>query len=213
MKKVIAILPFLLYLTLANAQGLIQKVNAIKESDDYIWEQYAHTSEDTALVKAIEWLTIDVDKLEHIKVTAEELKPYVKHILLKGKAKVRAFVYMKKSDASAAIKAIKGQKAKSTYKPDSLTLELLALKDIYAAHLYFEKGLKSGSIGQYGSPKNTDNIDDKHLILFNQDNLAPILVLSPVTEGERRINLLTGQDDSFNRHHGCYAIWFTINQK
>jgi len=204
-----------------SAQGLIQKVNAIKLSDDYIYAQYADTIPDSAFVKGVGWLALTIDVKEGVKVSAQELIPYVKQIFLKGHTVTRAFVYMKKADIKGALETIlkkreqcgdEAEEEDIAYRPDSLTLSIMAQRDIYAVRDYFESCLKNGDIIRYGSPKNAGSMDDKHLVLFNGEGLEPICVLSPVLEGGERHNLIDGSNDSLGNHHGCFAIWFTIKE-
>lgn len=217
MKKTATILCLLFCMIFVNAQGIIKKVNDIKMSDDYIWAQYAHPSPDTALVKAKEWLAILVGEADGRQSIPQELESSVRHIFLKGETITRAFVYIKRADVhtqiSSSDKSNDPEPEGNTFSPDSLTLNLMAQKDLYAVRDYFEDAQLQGSIARYGSPKDADSMDDKHLILFSQDNLAPICVLSPALEGTQRKNLLTGQGDSLDNHHRCYAIWYEIKKK
>lgn len=225
MMKNLAILGFLLLPMHLSAQGPIQKINSIKMSDDYIYEQAALGNADSALVRAAGNLAIDVRHMENESVTGEELLPHLKHILQKGKTKVRAFVYIKKADVKGAVAAIlkkRGQGAEApveaseaqapAFTADPFAQSIMEHKDIYAVRDYFESCMKSGDIARYGSPKNAGNMDDKHLVLFNGEGLEPICVLSPVREGGERQNLIDGSSDSLGNHHGCYAIWFTIKE-
>ena len=211
MRKLVLLLCLFLLRMTASAQSIIQKVNDIKLSDEYIWEQYASPSADTALVKAAEWLLANVSAEMVHDISGQDMLPYTKHIFLKGEKVTRAFVYMKKSDVKAAIegiRAVRGKKAGEATPVDELASELMALKDLYAVSAYMEQGKSSGGILHYGSPKQTDTMDDKHLVLFAKDNLKPICVLSPVSDGGRRTNLTSGAADSLDNHHGCYAIWY-----
>ena len=206
MKRSVVIFSFLSCAVFLNAQSIIQKVNDIKLSEDYIWAQYAHPSPDTALVKAIEWLTLDIENIYGLRNDAL-LVPLIKHINLKGNEITRAFVYIKKTDIRLTNTAVdKKEVAKPIFVPDALTTELMTLKDIYAALKCLENGISKGTVIRYGSPKDVDSTDDKHLVLFSKDDLAPICVLSPVTTGSQRRNLTNGETDSLDNHHGCYAI-------
>lgn len=223
MKKVSTILLCLLMsIPLLNAQSIIQKVNDIKLSDDYIWHQYAHPNADTALVKATDWLLgvimVGKAKEEREQISAQDLLPYVKHIYLKGKEVIRAFVYMKKEDIAPALTAIRNkgnaqiQEIETSFTPSPMVQEIMNLKDIYATKEYLDTSIRNGVIERYGSLKETENINDKYLILFSQEDLRPFSVLSPMTDG-KRMNLYNGKDDSLDNHHGCYAIWYILKEK
>lgn len=217
MKRLITIFSLLFCMVSVNAQGIIKKVNDIKMSEEYIWAQYANPSPDSALVKAKEWLLMLVSEAEGRPVSMREISPYIRHIYLKGETVTRAFVYIKKTDtshqiiASDTLNSLKPEE--NVFTPDSLTLSLMSLKDIYAARDYFDTAVVQGNIVRYGSPKEAETMDDKYLILFSQDNLAPICVLSPVYEGAERTNMVNGQNDSLDNYHGCYAVWYVIKSK
>lgn len=219
MKKIPTILSLLFCMMLMNAQGIIKKVNDIKMSDDYMWEQYAHPDADSALVKAIEWFTKDVNCSEGVELSSKDISPHIKHIFLRGSELIRAFVYMKKADIKNIVNGLLSVRnpnmagnETNVWHPDSLTLSLMAQKDIYAVRDYFENAILQGDIVRYGSPKATGSMNNLHLILFSHDNLAPNCVLSPVIEGMQRRNLLNGQKDSLDNYHRCYAIWYEIKE-
>lgn len=215
MKKCFVILSLQICVMIVNAQSIIKKVNDIKMSEDYIWAQYANPSPDSALVKAKEWLGILISEAENSPVSILELAPHIRHIYLKGETVTRAFVYIKKSDIHHKADTVKSPvpHKEDVYSPDSLTLVLLALKDIYAVRDYFENAVSQGSIVQYGSPKDVVSMDDKYLILFKKDGLVPICVLSPKSEATVRTNLLNGLKDSLENYHGYYAIWYELKEK
>ena len=216
MKTIIAVLSFLTIATCLNAQSLIKKVNDIKLSDDYFWTQCAYPLPEDALTAGIEGLKIKVEVhvVKDVEVSVEELRPYVKHIFLKGKEVTRAFVYIKKTDAKLAVEEIlkKREPVNQGYTPDPLAEEIMSFQDIYAVRDYFESCIKTGSILQWGSPKNAEDINDKYLVFFASDNLKPICVLSPAIDGDKRTNLINGESDTMSNHHGSYAFWFNVKE-
>ena len=209
MKKIVILIYLVFSVANISAQGIIQKVNDIKKSDDYIYAQYAYPSSDSALVRATEWLALSAERVSGQSVTGVELQPYVKHIFLKGKSVTRAFVYMKKSDVKDAMAEIsKNKKPISSFMADTLTIAIMSKKDIFAVRDYFESCVKAGTIIQYGSPKDVNNINNKYIAFFNYESLAPTSVLSPVDDEDKRQNLMNGEHDSIDNHHNCYAIWY-----
>ena len=129
---------------------------------------------------------------------------------------------MKKADIRGALETIlkkreqgghEAEEEDVAYRPDSLTLSIMAQRDIYAVRDYFESCLKDRVIAGYGSPKQASGLDDKYLVMFGAETFEPTCVLSPVKDGEQRRNLLNGTEDSLSHYHGCYAIWFTTNDK
>ncbi len=225
MKHLTNIIVFLMLAMHMSAQGPIQKINSIKMSDEYIYEQAALGNADSALALAARNLTIDVRHLENVSVTGEELLPHLKSILQKGVSKVRAFVYIKKADVKGAVAAILKKREQASadsvavsdadepaFTPSPLAQAIMGMDDIYAVRDFFESARKNGDIARYGSPKNAGGMDDKHLVVFSGEGMQPICVLSPVDDDGRRQNLTDGTSDSLGNHHGCYAIWFVINE-
>ena len=232
------------------AQTPLEKMNSIKMSDQYFWDEYTHLSPDTATIGAVRRLLLYIDVPEDKTLTENDLMGSVKFIKMKRSALTRVFAYISKANAQALVN---GQRPVTvepepvvvtepdavdsvavvdiapveevvvdTVKADPVTLfrplplaqELMSKTDFFAAYEHIQQLKARGVITDFGPLKDSDNLDNKYLAIFQKNTRRPVCVLSPVSTGENRTNLVAGNTDSMtNYEDGKHiAIWFNITQ-
>ena len=220
------------------AQTPLEKMNSIKMSDQYIWDEYTHLSPDTATIGAVRRLLLYIDVPEDKTLTEDDIMGSVKFIKMKRSALTRVFAYMSKANAQALVN---GQRPVTVepepvvvtepeavdsvavvdvasveevvvdtvmadpialFQPLPLAQELMSKTDFFAAYEHIQQ------------LKDSDNLDNKYLAIFQKNTRRPVCVLSPVSVGENRTNLVAGNTDSLaNYEDGKHiAIWFNITQ-
>jgi len=100
------------------------------------------------------------------------------------------------------------------FQPLPLAQELMSKTDFFAAYEHIQQLKARGVITDYGPLKDSENIDNRYLAIFQKNTRRPVCVLSPVSTGENRTNLVAGNTDSLaNYEDGNHiAIWFNITQ-
>lgn len=88
----------LLGISSARSQTLLEKINSIKQSDLYLWDEYTHPVADSAIAKGSSWLLNQVNDGQKGPMTLSDIGPYIKSIKMNRGSLTRAFVYIKKSD-------------------------------------------------------------------------------------------------------------------
>ena len=230
--KIIQILLSMLLTCLSclHAQTPVERMNEIKLSSDYIWDEYTHPSVDTATVGATRRLLLYVDIPEDKVVTESDISPFVKYIRMKRTTLNRVFAYIKKTDMDAVLKGTKTknpqpnrsiqqkQEAKQVqevkFEPSPLAQQLMSKTDFYAVYSYLEKCKSEGTIDKFGPLKDVKDLHAQHLAIFNQQTTDIVCVLSPIQKDEKRTNLITGKTDSLDNYQkgGYIAIWFSLKQ-
>jgi outer membrane biosynthesis protein TonB len=110
-KKALSFLAFCLLGGLSVcAQTPLEKMNEIKMSADYIWDEFTHPDPDSASVGAMKRLVLYMDSPQNREITIEDIKPNVKFIKMKRSVLTRVFAYIKKEEANAIIKKIAEEK-------------------------------------------------------------------------------------------------------
>ena len=96
--------PFILLFSLLgimvlNAQTPLERMNSIKMSNEYVWDEYTHASADTAAAGAIQRLLLYIDVPDGRTLTTDDIQPSVKLIKMKRSNLTRVFAYLKKEEA------------------------------------------------------------------------------------------------------------------
>ena len=243
MKKIMttALLLCTALLTVYGQNSILQKVNDIKKQTDvYYWAQYAHPIEDTAFVYATKWLMIYANLDEKDPSQLEEIKPLVKRIKIDANSKIRAFVYIKKSDVQMiggmtnettiednAIAADENATIVDTstpivptptpvskaFVPDVFVQNIMGRKDIYQVYKFLQEQKSQGTVLQFGALKDVEDYNSLELVLFDMQSKEVISILSPVVHDNTRTNLMTGTPDSLDNYPEdmILAIWYIKN--
>ena len=235
--KEIIMTALVLYVSVHTAYGqnsILQKVNDIKKQTDvYYWAQYAHPIEDTAFVYATKWLMIDANLDEKDPSLLEKIKPLVKRIKIDAKSKIRAFVYIKKSDIPIENKDMIGNDVTTSeeplsivdtpttvvtpptpaikeFVPDVFVQNIIGRKEFLKVYQFLKEQKGQGTILQFGALKDVEDYNSLELILFDMQSKEVISVLSPVISGNKRTNLMTGTSDSLDNYPEdlVLAIWY-----
>ena len=223
------------------AQTPLEKMNSIKMSNEYIWDEYTHISPDTATIGAVRRLLLYIDVPEDRILAEDDIMGSVKFIKMKRSTLTRVFAYISKKNAQALVN---GELTIATSEPvaeivtageDSIAVisidsviadplpafqplplaqELMAKSDFYAGFKYIQQLRDDGFVTGYGSLKDSDDIDNRYLAIYQKQTNRPVCVLSPVYSGDSRTNLVDGSADSLaNYEDGNHiAIWFNIKQ-
>ena len=91
------------------AQTPLEKMNEIKMSSDYIWDEFTHPEPDSAYTGALKRLIIYMDSPQNREITIEDIKPCVKHIKMKRSTLTRIFAYIKKDEVNDIINKINSE--------------------------------------------------------------------------------------------------------
>ena len=166
------------------AQTPLEKMNSIKMSQEYIWDEYTHISPDTATMGAVSRLLLYIDVPEGKTLTVDNMA--------NGEQKVDTV---------------------APFHPMPVAQELMSQPDFYSAFKHIQQLQEQGIITAYGSLKNSNNIDNQYLVIFQKQTNRPLCVLSPVQAGEDRTNMVDGNTESLvNYEDGNHiAVWFNIN--
>ena len=229
MRRCIAILIVSLFGTIMlYAQTPLERMNSIKMSDEYIWDEYTHPSADTATVGAIQRLLLYIEVPEGRTLTEDDIRSQVKFIKIKRSNLTRMFAYIKKEDVKNILGVDVKQKSRveeiptevdsvmsdPIFEPTPIAEEVMRQSDFYAVYKYIENQKLDGKISSYGALKDTQDIGTLNLVIFDKQTQRAVCVLSPVTTGESRINLVSGNTDALvNYEDGNHiAIWFDLKQ-
>ncbi|MGM9843563.1 MAG: hypothetical protein ACI30S_04995 [Muribaculaceae bacterium] len=81
---------------------------------------------------------------------------------------------------------------------------MLEVKTFESLQNYVKQGMSSGSIAEYGKYA-TMPVDGRiYLFVYNREGAIPACLKR---EGDRMINLSTGESDDIKNYKGCGAIW------
>lgn len=206
----------MLVATLLRAQTPLERMNSIKQSGDYYWEEYVDADVSTANNGAIDRLKTLIF-MEHSEsmstadtVNLNRISPYVQTINMTRSTRQRIFAYVKKTDVESLLGGTAPVQRES--QPPSLPGELrqgiLSKADIRKVINYLEESKAAGRIESYGSLK--DDAQDAWLVIFNKESLKPLCILSPLDTDGKRVNLQTGASEALRsyRDRNCLAVWF-----
>ena len=222
----------ILILTLGSAMMLyaqtpLERMNSIKASDEYYWDEYTHPSADTATVGAVQRLLLYVDVPEGKTLTENDILPSVKFIKMRRTKLTRVFAYVKKKDIGSIINASKTESKEDENSMEAndknvkhefallpIAKELMEKSDFYAAYKYLESQCENENILGYGPMKDAVDIEKLYLAIFDKHTQHIVCVLSPVLIGENRTNLVSGANDTLSRYEDGkhIAIWFNLKQ-
>lgn len=201
--------------TAAHGQNqILQQINDIKaQSDTYYWSQYAHVNADSARYNATKWILMDINdgRNEDKLVTLDEIIKHVKHIKMQRGSVTRDFAYIRKSDVpGSGAKQPDGnmseppkpklQQEPQPFVPDMFTQRIMQQKTFKAVYNFLRSQKAEGKIAMFGPLKEVDDFSSLQLIVFDLSSQEVITVLSPVTQGDTRINLTTGGDDALGNY-------------
>lgn len=235
-RSAVILILLLLGVTMLCAQTPLEKMNSIKMSQEYIWDEYTHISPDTATMGAVSRLLLYIDVPEGKSLTVDNIMGSVKFIKMKRSTLTRVFAYMSKNTAQALANgeqkvdtvdvadavvsetvsdAVSDVVADSVapFHPMPVAQELMSQPDFYSAYKHIQQLQEQGIITAYGSLKNSNDIDNQYLVIFQKQTNRPLCVLSPVQAGENRTNLVDGNTESLVKYEdgNHIAVWFNIN--
>ncbi|MBP5770621.1 MAG: hypothetical protein J6W75_04590 [Bacteroidaceae bacterium] len=187
------------------AQDEMQKINEIKKSQNYLWEQFSDESADTAITKASEILLKQLQATDP-ELTLDDLKAILKKIVIKRETITRTFVYLNPAEL---------KQAKDILPQHNFAAEIIKCKDfkqVFAELMPAAK--KDGRILDFGPMKGADEIGKRYLVIFDKtDQHLPIAVLSPERDNEGlRGNLVSHAEARLSDYKGHPAIWFTMKE-
>ena len=212
-RSAVILILLLLGVIMLCAQTPLEKMNSIKMSQEYIWDEYTHISPDTATMGAVSRLLLYIDVPEGKTLTVDNIMGSVKFIKMKRSTLTRVFAYMSKNTAQALANGEQKVDTVAPFHPMPVAQELMSQPDFYSAFKHIQQLQEQGIITAYGSLKNSNNIDNQYLVIFQKQTNRPLCVLSPVQAGEDRTNMVDGNTESLvNYEDGNHiAVWFNIN--
>ena len=231
--------PFILLLSLLgimvlNAQTPLEKMNSIKMSNEYVWDEYTHASADTAVAGAMQRLLLYIDVPDGRTLTTDDIQPSVKLIKMKRSNLTRVFAYLKKEEAQAIARFGRAEGNDTTQQPTfnvqrstfnvqvpepahtpmPFAMELMQQGDFYVVYKYLQEQKDSGRVIAYGPLKDAENINNSYLVIFDKQTQHAVCILSPVITDDNRTDMVKGHTDSLaNYEDGNHiAIWFNMKQ-
>lgn len=226
MKK-ITIIMFLLaiVISLASAQSkvsVLQRVNEIKSSSDYLWDQYTHTDIDTSRVGAANRLVLHIETFleKEGEVTIDNILQNAEFVNINRGNLKQCFAYIKKTDVLKMTNAspVVEEKVEPEpirernmgFVPDAFTMRIKETNDFMTVYKLLKSLQAQGEILQFGKLKDVDDYSSFDLILFNMSSQEVITLLSHETSPGVRKNMITGLDDSLKNYDtGTTAvIWY-----
>lgn len=210
----------------AQRQSPLELMNSIKASNDYLWEEYTHPQADSAALFVLERLLLG-DFPDSCTITVEQLRPHTKTIRINRGKLTRVFAYIAKKDARQLVHATQQQatavttdnpqtpmaKPEPTPPPfvaDPLARVLMEKTSLTAVYNHLTTLRQQGDIGGCGPMKSTTQPARCRLAIFSRDSQTIVCVLSAEDAQGCRINLVTGQKDSFDHYEDGQhlAIWY-----
>lgn len=226
MKKIIIIMFLLaIVISLASAQSkvsVLQRVNEIKSSSDYLWDQYTHTDIDTSRVGAANRLVLHIETFleKEGEVTIDNILQNAEFVNINRGNLKQCFAYIKKTDvlkmtteSTVVEEKVEPEPIKEKYMgfvPDAFTLRIKETNDFMTVYKLLKSLQAQGEILQFGKLKDVDDYSSFDLILFNMSSQEVITLLSQETSPGIRKNMITGMDDSLKNYDtGTTAvIWY-----
>lgn len=220
----------------AGAQSkttLLQRINEIKsQTDVYFWDQYTHPNADTAKVYAAKRLLVDINlnRPEQERVTVDEVLPCASFISMdRGKLK-QVFAYIKQD---VAMQLRKGMSAPQpivtpmsdetgtqrinvekplvkTFVPDAFTQRIVATRRFLDVYNLLKSFQADGRILQFGKLKDIEDYSSLDLILFDMQSGELVTMLSAADRNGKRINMVSGVEDSLDNYPPkmTAVIWY-----
>ncbi len=95
-------------------------------------------------------------------------------------------------------------------KPDAFAREILQHKQFMEVYDFLKHERIEGRLAQYGALKDVEDYSSMNLILFDMQSREAISVLSEETTKDKRINLITGAEDSLDNYPQdmLLVIWY-----
>lgn len=188
------------------AQDEFKKINEIKLSEQYMWEQFSHESADTAFTMACETLLKQLQATDP-NLTMEDMKPFVHQIVVKRETIIRTFVYINPADLT---------KPSAIVPQQNLAADIMKCKDF--TQVYYElmpKAQQEGQVQDFGSMRGIDDIATRYIIIFDKNDAhAPVAVLSPERNAQgTRGNLVSHAEENLGDYRGYPALWFRIKEE
>ena len=223
MNKTFAFFLVALLGSVASAYGqsqILKKINEIKSQDDvYYYSLYAHPNADSARIGAAKWILIEIneERAENEQLTLGDILDKLKHIKMERGGVVRNFAYIAKAEiGSATITTANPTRPSSprarteTFVPDMFVQKIIDIQDFKAVYNYLRAKKAERAILQFGPLKDVEDYSSLDLILFDLHTGKVITLLSGVTSGDERTNLLTGQPDSLDNYPEdmTAVIWY-----
>lgn len=82
------------------AQTPVERMNKIKLSNEYIWNEYTHQSADSATAGALEGLLFYIDAPRGRKMTTDDIREFVEYVNIQRSKLTRVFAYMHNEDVN-----------------------------------------------------------------------------------------------------------------
>ncbi len=188
-----------------SAQDDFKKINEIKRSEEYLWEQFSDESAETAIEKASEILLKQLQATDP-NLKMEDIRPFVHHIIIKRETITRTFVYINPADLT---------KPSAIVNKQNLASDIVKCKDF--SQVYYElmpKAQEEGRIIDFGGMKGVDSIETRYIIIFDKlDAHAPLAVLSPTRNAQgARGNLVSHAEENLSDYRGYPALWFRMKE-
>lgn len=100
--------------------------------------------------------------------------------------------------------------AVSFSQPDAFVREILQHKQFMEVYDFLKHERIEGRLAQYGALKDVEDYSSMNLILFDMQSREAISVLSGETSKNKRINLITGAEDSLDNYPQdmLLVIWY-----
>ena len=218
----------------SNRSTLLDRINEIKKQNDiYFWDQYTHPNADSAKVNATKRMLVDINPplTEGRGLSVADIMPYATYISLDRGSLKQYFVYIKKEDVppingvsvnahvttspsvgvseNVATPSI-STPIQKTFVPDAFVQRVMQTRkfvDVYKLLKYLNS---QGDILQFGKLKEVEDYSSLDLILFDMQSQEVITMLSPVTTGNIRINVVNGGEDSLDNYptEMTAVIWY-----
>ena len=218
-----------------DKSSLLQRINEIKsQSDVYYWDQYTHPDVDTSKVNSTKRLLlhINVNRGDN-GLSAEDVKPYARYILIDRGNLKQYFAYIKKDEADAinrsstsahtsgtpvvgvpvngtVSKAVQPTSTPKPFVPDAFVQRIMEPKTFMNVHKLLKSMQSLGQVLQFGKLKDVEDYSSLDLILFDMQTQEIVTMLSPVTTSGNRINLVNGMEDSLDNYprNMTAVIWY-----
>ena len=218
----------------SNRSTLLDRINEIKKQNDiYFWDQYTHPNADSAKVNATKRMLVDINPpfTEGRRLSVADIMPYATYISLDRGNLKQCFVYIKREDVppidgvpvtapattspsfgiseNMATPSVSAPVQK-TFVPDAFVQRVMQTRkfvDVYKLLKYLNS---QGDILQFGKLKEVEDYSSLDLILFDMQSQEIITMLSPVTSGNTRINVVNGSEDSLDNYPNemTAVIWY-----
>lgn len=222
-----------------SKKELLDMMNNIKnQTETYYWAQYTHPDGNTAMDNATLYVLSEINsnRTGKEKMLLEELTPLVKSIKIDRGNLKQIFVYVKKTDVLALNGTISTKPSspstttntvvvsttttgattissggqRKSYVPDAFVQRILQAQNFNNVNRLLRALQGEKQILQFGKLRDVDNYDSFELILFDMKSQEVITLLSPVTHGSKRTNLVTGTEDSLDNYPEkmTAVIWY-----